>query len=337
MITAKFNGSITTASEFQHREISDKNLCADDTEYQLICPTTGYRLTHVSESSDGRIPHFRYCPETPKHKRAGQTVEHETLVRGSVAASEVSRLLTSVEVCNTEIESGGYEAKVSNKESREPDVLLEFEKRDSQLGEGLIIEVQVSNKNKNKALTTADYLSFDRDYSVLWLSDSDFNTSPDAPRDWQIVFSDETQLREVIRQQIWPTTSSISVWGENTNEMSECIRALYNKSIVDANHFLKSINRQYVHIPVSVPNKIPQCEILMGADTETPSSEYERKGKLRGKVRYNPGISTTELGLKYDDWGYGAVAHTLSKLDQEGKIANKAESGEPSWYYTVDK
>jgi hypothetical protein len=194
-MVAKFDGETVTADEFKHRDISDENLCADTVDSYLTCPTSGYRLTHISESSDGRIPHFRYCPDTPEGGRVGQTETHMQLVRESVAASEVDKLLSSVTVCNTIIESGGYEARVSDKDSREPDIILEFEERDSQLGDGLIIEVQVSNENKNVALTTADYLRFEEDYSVLWLSDKQFYTEPDTPRDWKIDISNSQQLR----------------------------------------------------------------------------------------------------------------------------------------------
>lgn len=298
MITAKFNGNITTASEFQHREISDKNLCADDTEYQLICPTTGYKLTHVSESSGGRIPHFRYCPETPKHKRVGQTVEHKTLVRGSVAASEVSRLLTSVEVCNTEIESGGYEAKVSDKESREPDVLLEFEKRDSQLGEGLIIEVQVSNKDKNEALTTADYLSFDRDYSVLWLKDYHFNTEPDMRSEWEIKINKEQKLRNMTY--CISDTDPEDMLHKNT--AAECEGEVHSNTTT-----------QY----------------------ETPDNKESMIKKLCNSIRSYPGVSSKRLADKYN-WNLLITTGVLYDLKREGEIEMRDETG-PAWYYIADK
>lgn len=52
------------------------------------------------------------------------------------------------------------------------DALIEFEARNEFFGSGLVIEVQHKNQEKDIRKTTADYIQ--ADYSVVWLSPSDF-------------------------------------------------------------------------------------------------------------------------------------------------------------------
>lgn len=57
---------------------------------------------------------------------------------------------------------------------RQADALVEFEHRDSQLGEGLIVEVQYRNKSKDIGVTTDDFLA--QDYSVIWAEGQHFTS-----------------------------------------------------------------------------------------------------------------------------------------------------------------
>lgn len=428
MILAKFDGKIITGAEFSHRDVSDENMCAGGRESYATCPNSGYRVTHISESSDGRVPHFRYCPNTPEYGRVGQTEEHLKLVQESIAASEVTRLLSDVTVTETLIETGGHAAPVSDKNGRQRDVQLEFEDRDPQLGEGLIIEVQVKNKSKDKHLTTADYLAEDSEYSVLWLSDDDFDTSADAPRDWSVKIQTETELRELVKRQISPLKSPDSVWMWRSNKpvpdsvselrlpketqpadpvdvdveyarvpvtlanlSSVALRVkhglttisevatkqvnkhddyddLVNSSVeysrvpvtlanispveLETKHNLttlseiiaqevgqnnviyKKIPREHVIIPTSIPEP---CENVMAKHDYATPDKLERRGRLRGKIRANPEISTSALGRHFQ-WSPGIVAQELAKLANDGIITRlEGETSDNKWTFTDDR
>jgi hypothetical protein len=358
----------------------------------------------------------------------GQTEEHKKLVQRSIAASEVTRLLSDVTVTDTLIETGGHAAPVSDKNERQRDVQLEFESRDPQLGEGLIIEVQVKNKSKDKHLTTADYLTADSEYSVLWLSDDDFDTSADAPRNWSIKIQTETELRELVKRQISPLKSPDSVWMWRSdkpvpdtvsklrspketqpadpvdvdveyarvpvtlaNLSSVALRVkhglttisevatkqvnehddydtLVNPSVeysrvpvtlanispveLETKHNLttlseiiaqevgqnnviyKKIPREQVIIPVVIPE--PYENVVAKNDRETPE-KLERRGRLRGKIRANPEISTTELGRHFK-WVNGIVAQELVKLANDGIITRlEGKTSDDKWTFTDDR
>jgi hypothetical protein len=64
------------------------------------------------------------------------------------------------------------EAPHTDKEIRLGDAVVEFESRDEQLGDGLVVEVQHKNESKDIAATTKDYIR--QDYAVAWLDSDDF-------------------------------------------------------------------------------------------------------------------------------------------------------------------
>lgn len=339
MILAKFNGKIITGAEFSHLEISNENMCADGRESYATCPDNGYRVTHISESSDGRVPHFRYCPGTPEYGRVGQTEEHKKLVQESIAASEVTRLLSDVTVSDTLIETGGHAAPISDKNERQRDVQLEFEDRDAQLGEGLIIEVQVENKSKDKHLTTADYLAEDSGYSVLWLSDDDFDTAAEEPRNWSIKFQTGEDIRQIIKRQLWPLNNKKSIWRiEDQKTLPDDVNNLiqrvdHSKSLGQGRQAVE-INDKHVKIFVNTGSITP-VEMSARHDGQTPG-ETERRGRIRGKVRGNPAVSTSELDQHFG-WAPGVVAHDLTELNDDGILTNKSNStSDGEWWFADD-
>lgn len=74
---------------------------------------------------------------------------------------------------------------------RQADALVHFRERDEQLGNGLIIEVQYRNEDKNIEETTEDYLA--QGYAVAWVEPDDFNEANNE------CLLDESALRQRAR------------------------------------------------------------------------------------------------------------------------------------------
>lgn len=211
MLVAEYDGDPKLAAEFTENELSDENTCADTIDSDLRCPECRERVSHRDRSTDGRVPHFFHCPDMGQGG-CGVSVEHDTLVR-SVAASEVKGELPELDVAETVAETEELPAPCSDKKHRRPDILMKFDEGDPQFGEGLIIEVQWENKQKDIPMVTADYLNGDGEYAVLWLDGKgDFKTEPESnPEEWSLTLTG-SEIRRRVAEAIWPPANPASVW-----------------------------------------------------------------------------------------------------------------------------
>lgn len=211
MLVAEYDGDPKLAAEFTENELSDENTCADTIDSDLRCPECRERVSHRDRSADGRVPHFFHCPDMGQGG-CGVSVEHDTLVR-SVAASEVKGELPELDVAETVAETEELPAPCSDKKHRRPDILMKFDEGDPQFGEGLIIEVQWENKQKDIPTVTADYLNGDGEYAVLWLDGKgDFKTEPESnPEEWSLTLTG-SEIRRRVTEMVWPLANPASVW-----------------------------------------------------------------------------------------------------------------------------
>jgi hypothetical protein len=230
MLYAEFKGKTTWASEFD-QGLADTNTCKDGLEHYPLCPECDGRVTHHSKSSDGRAAHFAHCSSGGggggadcAGARVGEREEHKAMK--DIAASAVAFALSGVEVAAVDLEHK-LTAAHSAKQHRRADCLIEFEHRDAQLGEGLIIEVQYENTSKDKTATTLDYLQADNDYSILWLWEKDFHTGAGLPKDWNCKLVHDQTVRDRVRRQMWPINNPASIWDpERTYEIGLAVEGL---------------------------------------------------------------------------------------------------------------
>ena len=218
MLYAEYDSEIVWASEFA-KELANINTCRDGLEKYPRCPECGGRVSHHSESIDGRAAHFQHCSSDYGGNgggggncggaTVGESAEHTAMK--SIAASALEFALSDVGVSQTNIEVS-LPAPYSDADHRTGDVVIDFEDTDPQLGDGLIAEVQYKNKTKDRTAVTIDYLNGDHDYSVLWLGTDDFYTSADLPKDWNCKVVHEDTVRERVREQIWPPANGQAVW-----------------------------------------------------------------------------------------------------------------------------
>jgi len=229
MLYAEYKGAEVWASEFPP-ELANLNTCKDGLEHYPKCPDCYKRVTHRSQSSDGRSANFAHCGWSASGGKGGgnacsgatvgESQEHKAMK--DIAASAVGFALDDVGVEKTCLEVE-LAANYSDADWRTADCVIEFETRDEQLGEGLIIEVQHQNKAKDKEKVTLDYLNINQEYSVLWLSQQDFETDADHPKDWWCRVIDEATVRRRVRQQLWPIGEVQSIWSDRaySEEWSE--------------------------------------------------------------------------------------------------------------------
>lgn len=211
MLVAEYDDKTRLAAEFTENELSDENTCDDTVDCDLRCPECKEPVTHRDRSTDGRVPHFSHCPDVDK-TGCGESDVHKTLVKEGIAASEVKDELPGLDVVHTDADMRALSARCSGKEHRRPDVLMEFGERDSQFGEGLIIEVQWKNKQKDIPAVTADYLNGDGEYAVLWLDgQDDFDMKPANKENWSLTLTG-SEIRKRVTDTIWPPANPTSVW-----------------------------------------------------------------------------------------------------------------------------
>lgn len=224
MLYAEYQDEEVFASEFPN-ELADLNTCADGYEDYPKCPDCGSRVTHRDESSDGRAAHFAHCNFTGggggdgerdcSGPSVGESQEHKAMK--SIATSAIEFALDDLAIDESDLEVELPAPYSEEKDKRVADCLIEFEDRDEQLGEGLIIETQYANKTKDKESTTLDYLLLESDYSVMWLWESDFQTDADLPQNWNCKVVHEQTVRDRVQRQIWPPDNPHSVWTSETH------------------------------------------------------------------------------------------------------------------------
>ncbi|RLM41310.1 hypothetical protein DVK00_20195 [Haloarcula sp. Atlit-47R] len=82
----------------------------------------------------------------------------------------------------------------SDKKRRFGDAVITFEKRDSQLGRGVVVEVQHKNESKDIDAATADFI--EQDYAVVWTDADDF-----GKHQWRMA---EVDVRSRAQEAAWP-------------------------------------------------------------------------------------------------------------------------------------
>jgi len=210
MLKAKFQDEEIFPADLPNG-IASTNTCGDTDGPVPRCPKCGEQVTHRDQGANGKVAHFAHCPESYdgcEGSTVGETDEHDAMK--SIAVSVVEDRLSAP------VSESGIEEKLpapySEKEYRKADGLIRFDGHDEQLGDGLAIEVQYRNKQKDPEATTLDYIRADESVAVLWLWEDDFNTAANSPEDWTLPLGDAGDIRERIRRQVWPRGESESIW-----------------------------------------------------------------------------------------------------------------------------
>jgi ribosomal protein S27E len=192
-------------------DIAKKNTCGPTDGPVPHCPECGEQVTHRDQGANGKVAHFAHCPQSYDGcpgSTVGESAEHDAMKSIAVGVVE-DRLSVPVSASGTEEQ---LPAPYSEKEHRKADGLIRFDGRDEQLGDGLAIEVQYRNKQKDLEATTLDYIRGEESIAVLWLWEDDFDMEADSPEDWALPLGDADDIRERVRRQVWPRGESESIW-----------------------------------------------------------------------------------------------------------------------------
>lgn len=166
----------------------------------VTCPTCGNTMRVWRESSDGKARHFKHLGKIGKAEgEGGGGTACESVAESnkhkkwkSLAADRLEQLFEgNVAECRMERELG---APVSEKDRRNGDAVMEFESRDDQLGDGVVIEVQHRNESKDILETTSDYA--EQGFAVVWTGADDYLV--DRCR------LTEADVRKRARDAVWP-------------------------------------------------------------------------------------------------------------------------------------
>jgi len=210
MLKAEFQGEEIFPADLPN-DTASKNTCGDTDGPVPRCPKCGEQVTHRDQGANGKVAHFAHCPESYdgcEGSTVGETDEHDAMK--SIAVSVVEdRLSVPVSESGTEEKLA---APYSGKEYRKADGLIRFDGHDEQLGDGLAIEVQYRNKQKDPEATTLDYIRADKSFAVLWLWEDDFNTAANSPENWTLPLGDAGNIRNRVREQMWPAGTETAIW-----------------------------------------------------------------------------------------------------------------------------
>ena len=205
MRDARYDGDLVFPGELPEK-VRSQNTCRESVTPALRCPHCSERVTHRDESANGRAQHFAHCPDAENcggGDGGGESDPHRWMK--NIAEGHLRRILSTVSVDRTVIDSEHVPAPVSEKESREPDIILEFDEHDEQLGDGMFVEAQWRHKDKDIARVNDDYFALDRQYAVLWITEEHFDTTATDPEEWTCQIGSEKRLRRLVRKQHWPT------------------------------------------------------------------------------------------------------------------------------------
>lgn len=192
-------------------DIAKKNTCGPTDGPVPHCPECGEQVTHRDQGANGKVAHFAHCPQSYDGcpgSTVGESAEHDAMKSIAVGVVE-DRLSVPVSASGTEEQ---LPAPYSEKEHRKADGLIQFDGRDEQLGDGLAIEVQYRNKQKDLEATTLDYIRGEESIAVLWLWEDDFGMEADSPEDWALPLGDADDIRERVREQLWPAGAETAIW-----------------------------------------------------------------------------------------------------------------------------
>jgi len=138
----------------------------DDTD--VTCPECREGMYTWGPAADGTARHFKHHSDRNCRTAGGESATHRKLK--SIAVSKLRELFGErATICEPEVT---LDAPESDAADRRADALVRFEDRDTQLGKGLIVEVQYKNRGKDRRATERDYLA--QDYSVVWVTPDDY-------------------------------------------------------------------------------------------------------------------------------------------------------------------
>ena len=138
----------------------------------VTCPECGEQMHPWGPSVDGRARHFQHYSDRECITAGGESATHRKLK--SIAVSKLRTVFGErAKRCEPEVVLDASD--VSEVEYRQADALVEFKQPDHQLVNGLIIEVQYRNENKNKSSVAFDYLA--HGYAVVWVTPDDYENN----------------------------------------------------------------------------------------------------------------------------------------------------------------
>jgi hypothetical protein len=164
------------------------------------CPDCGGQM-HVVKSHERQTGafvsrHFRHNHDHGSGggggggRSCGESDEHIKLK--SIAASKLEHIFED-NCWKCELEYT-LEKTTTDADHRQADALLLFDDLDQQLGQGVAVEVQYKNKDKDKHAVARDYI--ENNISVVWVTPDDF-----GEHDMRL---NEVDLRERARRAVWP-------------------------------------------------------------------------------------------------------------------------------------
>jgi DNA-directed RNA polymerase subunit RPC12/RpoP len=210
MLVAEFQDEEIFPADLPN-DIANTNTCGGTDGPVPRCPKCGEQVTHRDQGANGKVAHFAHCPQSYggcSGSTVGESAEHRAMKSIAVGTVE-AHLSVPVSESGTEQE---VSAPHSDKEHRRADGLIRFDCRDEQLGDGLAIEVQYRNEQKDAESATLDYIRGNESLAVLWLWEDDFEMTADSPEDWALPLGDAGDIRKLIREQIWPAGTGTAIW-----------------------------------------------------------------------------------------------------------------------------
>lgn len=177
------------------------------TKTDVECPVCGDTMRVWSRSTDGKARHFKHIDGMSISSGGGgssceSVAESDVHKKWKSLAADALEQAFAGNVAECRMEKT-LDAPASEKDSRDGDAVVLFEKRDPVLGAGMVAEVQHKNHSKDIEATTADYIK--QGYSVVWLRKDDF--AKDRCRLTEIDF------RKRARDAVWPDLApSLSEW-----------------------------------------------------------------------------------------------------------------------------
>ncbi|WP_324666071.1 hypothetical protein [Haloarcula sediminis] len=152
-----------------------------------------------SKYSDGRARHFKHTENMGSDGSGGGGAACESVAESdihlkwkSLAADQLEEAFEgTVKDCEMEKRLAAPE---SDKNHRSGDAVVTFEQRDSQLGQGVVVEVQHKNESKDIDAATADFIA--QDYAVVWTDKADFGSDQ-----WRMA---EIDIRARAQEAAWP-------------------------------------------------------------------------------------------------------------------------------------
>lgn len=140
------------------------------------CPECGERVRVWREAENGTARHFKHVSNFGGNGGGGtncgggESDEHRKWK--NFAGERLQECFPEANTAEVKVEKDLH-AVHTDKDGRSADAAIMFDTYDRQLGNGLAVEVQHKNKDKDIAATTLDYTK--QDIAVAWLDESDFS------------------------------------------------------------------------------------------------------------------------------------------------------------------